>query len=187
MVTRSAAQELPEFEPVGQRFLLAAVRLPYGAATFRANLERWARSAAGRTATLFAVIAAAYVVGAELAWHDFSSGLAFGYPPSGVDVAVLLLIALRRWPVVIAAIVVSEVSVDLQHHLTLAVALASALANAVEPVAGASSVRWLGGGRRPDLGTRLGLSRFVLGAAVLGPLGVCGQRMYGISIFVARL
>ena len=98
MVTRSAAQELPEFEPVGQRFLLAAVRLPYGAMTCRANLERWARSAAGRTATLFAVIAAAYVVGAELAWHDFSSGLAFGYPPSGVDVAVLLLIALRRWP-----------------------------------------------------------------------------------------
>jgi serine phosphatase RsbU (regulator of sigma subunit)/integral membrane sensor domain MASE1 len=157
-------------EPAGRRLLLAAVRLPWGATAFRANLERWTGSAAGRAAGLFAVIAGAYVVGAELAWHHFSSGLAFGYPPSGVDVAVLLLIAWRRWPVVIAAIVVSEVSVDLQHHLTLAVALASALANAVEPVTGASSVRWFCGGRRPDLTTRLGLGKFVLGAAVLGPV-----------------
>ena len=84
--------------------------------------------------------------------------------------AALLLVARRRWPVVIAAIVVSEVGVDLQHHLTLAVALASALANAVEPVTGASFVRWFCGGRRPDLGTRIGLGWFVLGAAVLGPL-----------------
>ncbi|HEX9357174.1 MAG TPA: SpoIIE family protein phosphatase, partial [Streptosporangiaceae bacterium] len=75
-----------------------------------------------------------------------------------------------RWPVVIAAIVVSEVGVDLQHHLTLAVALASALANVVEPVTGASFVRWFCAGRRPDLGTRRGLGWFVLGAAVLGPL-----------------
>jgi serine phosphatase RsbU (regulator of sigma subunit)/integral membrane sensor domain MASE1 len=119
---------------------------------------------------LFAVIAGAYVAGAELAWHHYSSGLAFGYPPSGVDVAVLLLIARRRWAVVIPAIVVSEVVVDLQHHLTLAVALASALANAVEPVTGASFVRRFCAGGRPDLGTRLGLGRFVLGAAVLGPL-----------------
>jgi len=137
---------------------------------FLANRERWARSAAGRNAGLFAVIAAAYVVGAELAWHSFSSGLAFGYPPSGVDVAALLLVARRRWPVVIAAMVVCEVGVDLQHHLTLAVALGVALANVVEPVTGASFVRWFGGGRRPDLGTRLGLGRFLLGAAVLGPV-----------------
>ncbi len=170
MVTRSASPGLLGLEPAGQRLLLAAARLPYGAMAFLANLERWARSAAGRAAGLFAVIAGAYVVGAELAWHHFSSGLAFGYPPSGVDVAALLLIARRRWPVVIAAIVVSEVGVDLQHHLTLAVALASALANAVEPVTGASFVRWFCAGRRPDLATRLGLGRFVLGAAVLGPL-----------------
>ncbi len=137
---------------------------------FVANLERCARSAAGRAAGLFALIAGAYVVGAELAWHHFSSGLAFGYPPSGVDVAALLLLPRRRWPVVIAAIVVSEVGVDLQHRLTLAVALASALANVVEPVTGALLVLWFGAGRRPDLATRLGLGRFVLGAAVLGPV-----------------
>ena len=170
MVTHSPSRGRLGLEPAGQRLLLAAARLPYGATAFLANLQRCARSSAGRAAALFAVIAVAYVVGAELAWHHFSSGLAFGYPPSGVDVAALLLIARRRWPVVIAAIVVSEVGVDLQHHLTLAVALASALANAVEPVTGASFVRWFCGGRRPDLGTRRGLGRFVLGAAVLGPL-----------------
>jgi len=133
-------------------------------------VARWSRSDTGRAAALFAVIAGTYVVGAELAWHHFSSGLAFGYPPSGVDVAALLLVARRRWPVVIAAIVVCETGVDLQHHLTLPVALASALANAVEPLTGASFVRWFCGGRRPDLGTRIGLGWFVLGAAVLGPL-----------------
>ena len=134
MMTRSGFPGLPGLEPAGQRLALAVARLPGGATAFLADLKRWSRSATGRTAGLFAVIAGTYVVGAELAWHDFSAGLAFGYPPSGVDVAVLLLVAWRRWPVVIAAIVVSEVSVDLQHHLTLAVALASALANAVEPV-----------------------------------------------------
>jgi integral membrane sensor domain MASE1/GAF domain-containing protein len=170
VVTHSAPPGRLGLEPAGQRLLLAVARPPYVAAAFLANLERWARSAAGRAAALFAVIAAAYVVGAELAWHHFSSGLAFGYPPSGVDVAALLLIVRRRWPVVIAAIVVSEVGVDLQHHLTLAVALASALANVVEPVTGASFVRWFCAGRRPDLGTRRGLGWFVLGAAVLGPL-----------------
>ena len=170
MVTYSASPGRLGLEPAGQRLLLAEARLPYVATALLANLERCARSAAGRAAALFAVIAAAYVVGAELAWHHFSSGLAFGYPPAGVDVAALLLIARRRWPVVIAAIVVSEVSVDLQHHLTLAVALASALANVVEPVTGASFVRWFCAGRRPDLGTRRGLGWFVLGAAVLGPL-----------------
>jgi integral membrane sensor domain MASE1/GAF domain-containing protein len=170
VVTHSAPPGRLGLEPAGQRLLLAVARPPYVATAFLANLERWARSAAGRAAALFAVIAAAYVVGAELAWHHFSSGLAFGYPPSGVDVAALLLIARRRWLVVIAAIVVSEVGVDLQHHLTLGVALASALANVVEPVAAASFVRWFCAGRRPDLGTRRGLGWFVLGAAVLGPL-----------------
>jgi len=133
-MTRSGFPGLPGLEPAGQRLALAVARLPGGATAFLADLKRWSRSATGRTAGLFAVIAGAYVVGAELAWHSFSSGLAFGYPPSGVDVAALLLVAWRRWPVVIAAIVVSETGVDLQHHLTLAVALASALANAVEPV-----------------------------------------------------
>jgi serine phosphatase RsbU (regulator of sigma subunit)/integral membrane sensor domain MASE1 len=170
MMTTLGPARRPGPEPAGQRLTLAGAWLPCGAAAIRASVGRWARSSAGRAVGLFAVIAGAYVVGAELAWHHFSSGLAFGYPPSGVDVAALLLVARRRWPVVIAAIAVSEVGVDLHHHLTLTVALASALANVVEPVTGASLVRWFCKGRRPDLGTRGGLGRFVLGAAVLGPV-----------------
>jgi serine phosphatase RsbU (regulator of sigma subunit)/integral membrane sensor domain MASE1 len=170
VTTRCGSQGRLGPEPAGSRVLLATAWPLSGALAFLANLEGWARSAAGRAAGLFAVVAATYVAGAELSWHHFGSGLAFGYPPSGVDVAVLLLIARRRWPVAIAAMAVSEVAVDLQHHLTLAVALGAALANVVEPVTGASLVRWFCGGRRPDLGTRLGLGRFVLGAAVLGPV-----------------
>jgi serine phosphatase RsbU (regulator of sigma subunit)/integral membrane sensor domain MASE1 len=170
MVTARLGSPARGLELAAQCVLLAVARLPAEAAAFLANLERGARSTAGRTAGLFAVIAGAYVVGAELAWHHFGSGLAFGYPPSGVDVAALLLIARRRWPVVIAAIVVCEVGVDLQHHLTIAVALGSALANVVEPVTGASSVRWFCAGRQPDLATRQGLGRFLVGAAVLGPV-----------------
>ncbi len=112
MVTRSASPGLLGLEPAGQRVVLAAARLPYEAPAFLADLERWARSAAGRAAALFAVIAGAYVLGAELAWHHFSSGLAFGYPPSGVDVAVLLLVARRRWPVSLSARSVSICSIS---------------------------------------------------------------------------
>jgi serine phosphatase RsbU (regulator of sigma subunit)/integral membrane sensor domain MASE1 len=170
VTTQRGSQGRPGPEPARPRVLLATAWPPAGAVTFLATLEGWARSAAGRAVGLFALVAATYVAGAELSWHHVSSGLAFGYPPSGVDVAVLLLIARRRWPVAIAAMAVSEVAVDLQHHLTLAVALGAALANVVEPVTGASLVRRFCAGRRPDLGTRLGLGRFVLGAAVLGPV-----------------
>ena len=170
VATRLGSPGRFRLEPAGQPVVQTVARLPSGVMALLANRARWARSPAGRAAGLFAVIAAAYVVGAELAWHHFSSGLAFGYPPSGVDVAALLLLARRRWPVVVAAIVVCEAGVDLQHHLTVAVAVAAALANAVEPVAGASFVGWFCAGRRPDLGTRLGLGRFVVGAVVLGPV-----------------
>jgi integral membrane sensor domain MASE1 len=131
--------------------------------------------ARNRAVALFTLVAVVYILGAELSWHSFGSGMAFGFPPAGVDVAVLLLIAWRYWPAVLAAIAVSEVGVDLQHHLTIAVAAGSAAANVVEPVVGAACVLWLGsgqlsGGQRLDLGTRRDLARFVAGAAVLGPV-----------------
>ena len=132
-------------------------------------LQRRTESAAGHAVALFALIAVAYVIGAELSWHSFSSGLAFGFPPAGITVTALLLTSRRRWPVVIAAIVVSEVAVDLQHHLTLPLVLGAALANAVEPVVGASSARKLSGGERPAVTTGRGLACFIAGAAILGP------------------
>jgi len=91
VVTHSASAGRLGLEPAGQRLLLAAARLPYAATAFLANLERCARSAAGRAGALFAVIAAAYVVGAELAWHHFSSGLlaSLGGVPQFDDICVL--------------------------------------------------------------------------------------------------
>src|SRR5213078_618097 len=99
-----------------------------------ASSERLTRPVTAQALTLFALIAVAYAIGAELSWQSFSSGAAFGFPPAGITVAALLLTERRRWPVVIAAIVVAEISVDLQHHLTPLVALGSAAANVVEPV-----------------------------------------------------
>jgi integral membrane sensor domain MASE1 len=122
-----------------------------------------------RALALFALIGVAYSVGAELSWQSFSSGAAFGFPPAGVTVAAMLLTRRRLWPVIIAAIVLSEVSVDLQHGLTVAGALMSAAANVTEPLVGASSVRrWCGG--PPDLTSRRDLLRFIAGAVTLGPL-----------------
>ena len=123
-----------------------------------------------RSVVLFTVVAVTYVLGAELSWHSFGSGLAFGFPPAGVDVAVLLLTARPYWPAVIAAIAVGEVAVDVQHHLMIAAVLGSAIANVTEPVVGASCVLWFGRGQRPDLGTRRDLARFVAGAAAAGPV-----------------
>jgi serine phosphatase RsbU (regulator of sigma subunit)/integral membrane sensor domain MASE1 len=123
-----------------------------------------------RAVTLFTLVAAIYVVGAELSWHSFGSGLAFGFPPAGVDVAILLLAPRRYWPAVLAAIAVGEIGVDIQHHLMIAVVLGSAAANVVEPLVGASCVLWFCRGQRPDLGARPDLARFVAGAAVLGPV-----------------
>ena len=131
---------------------------------------------------LFAMVGAAYAVGAEMSWQSFSSGAAFGFPPAGVTVAALLLTARRSWPVVISAIVVSEVCVDLQHHLTLAAALASAVANSVEPVVGASCARRFCGGV-PKLTVRADLLSFVAGAVLLGPLagGLIGASVITVN------
>ncbi|HEX9065374.1 MAG TPA: SpoIIE family protein phosphatase [Streptosporangiaceae bacterium] len=122
-----------------------------------------------RLLALFAIVAAAYALGSELSWQSFSSGAAFGFPPAGVTVAALLLTPRRRWPAVIAAIAVTEIGVDLQHQLNVAAAVASAAANCVEPLAGATTTIRLGGGR-PDLTTRPGLLRYVAGAGCAGPL-----------------
>lgn len=87
-----------------------------------------------RSWALFALVAVAYAAGAELSWQSFSSGAAFGFPPAGVTVAAMLLTRRRMWPVIIAAIVLSEVIVDLQHGLTVPAALVSVAANVVEPL-----------------------------------------------------
>jgi serine phosphatase RsbU (regulator of sigma subunit)/integral membrane sensor domain MASE1 len=143
---------------------------------------------------LFALVASAYAAGAQVSWQ--SSGVASGrfaadaamswqwfgaavgfafFPPAGVTVAALLLTKRASWWVVVAAIVVPELMVDAGYGLSMPTAAGFALANAVEPLVGASVVTiWCGGA--PDLRQRRDLARYVAGACVLGPLagGVLG-------------
>src|SRR5258708_11602460 len=124
-----------------------------------------------RALGLFAVLAAAYAAGSELDWQWFGAsaiGIAF-FPPAGVNVAALLLTRRRAWPVVIAAIMATEITVDLQHSLAPAAAIGLAIATALEALTGAYITAWLCNGS-PDLRARADLARFVLGACLLGPL-----------------
>jgi integral membrane sensor domain MASE1/GAF domain-containing protein len=117
---------------------------------------------------LFALVLIGYVAGSELSSLSSSSGAAFGFPPAGITVAAFLLTARRRWPLIIAAIVVGEVAVDLQHHLSLLAALGSGAANVIEPVVGAACALALCRGL-PDLTVRADLLKFVAGAVLIGP------------------
>ena len=137
---------------------------------------------------MFALVAAAYAAGAEVSWQSwgvaaahFAAGAAvswqwFGtavgfafFPPAGVTVAAMLLTKRSQWPVIVAAIMVAELLVDAGHGMGMPTAAGFAVANAVEPLVGASAVRaWCGG--PPDLRQRRDLARFVAGACVLGPL-----------------
>ncbi|HKR67792.1 MAG TPA: SpoIIE family protein phosphatase [Streptosporangiaceae bacterium] len=146
-------------------------------AAHRVRFDRVAANASG----LFALVLVGYAAGAELSWQSFSSGAAFGFPPAGITLAALLLTAKRRWPVIIASIVLGELAVDLQHHVPALVALGSSAANAVEPLVGATCVLYLCRGL-PDLGMRAELLRFLLGAVVIGPL-IGG--LIGASVIVA--
>lgn len=125
------------------------------------------RSELLRALRLFALVCVAYAVGSELSWHWFP-GIAF-FPPAGVTVATMLMTRRQVWPFVIAAIVLAEVAVDVQHAMTTLAAIGSAGANVVEPLVGALVTTWLCGGQ-PDLRQRADLAKFLAGACLLGPM-----------------
>ncbi|MFN0090648.1 MAG: PAS domain-containing protein, partial [Acidimicrobiales bacterium] len=117
---------------------------------------------------VFAVVFVAYGAGAELAWRVFAAdiGLAF-FPPAGVTVAALALLPRRRWWAVFAAIVAAEIAVDLEHGLSLGLAIGYSAANCVEPLVGVSVLRRLSPGRL-DLGRRRGAVSFIVAAVGAG-------------------
>lgn len=120
---------------------------------------------------LFLAVGGLYAAGAELAWRMFGAGdigLAF-FPPAGVTLAALIVLPRRRWPWVIAAIVVAEVVVDRAHGLSFSVAGRYALANTLEPLVGSLVMRWMSGGPS-DVRRRRGMVEFLLGGVVAGPL-----------------
>ena len=127
-------------------------------------------------AAVFALVFVAYAAGAVLSWAAFGAtvGPAF-FPSAGVTAAALLLTQRRLWPSVIAAVFVAEFLVDLYFGDLPAEAVGYAIANCVEPLAGASLVRyWCGG--PPDLRRRKDLVAFIAGSCLAGPLagGVLG-------------
>ena len=133
---------------------------------------------------IFAVVSVLYVIGAELAWRIFGAaeiGLVF-FPPAGVTLAALVLLPLRRWWVVVCAIVVCEVTVDLRYGLPIHEALGYAAANSLEPLVGAALLRW--SSTSPlRLDRREGMLRFLVaavgvGAAVGGVVGGLTKAMH---------
>lgn len=91
------------------------------------------------------------------------------FAPAGISVAALLMSPTRRWPYILAAVVLGEIFVDLQMGSFPLWAIAGfAAANAVEAFAGAWIVRRAR--HRVDLARLRDLGWFLLGAGVVGPL-----------------
>jgi integral membrane sensor domain MASE1 len=102
-----------------------------------------------RVALVAVVLGGTYALGANLPFWFLTtpeSGAAF-FPPAGLTFAALALMPRRSWPVLLGAVAVAELSVDLAHGQSLAMAIGFALANTFEPLVGASllsvaSRRW---------------------------------------------
>jgi serine/threonine-protein kinase RsbW len=119
---------------------------------------------------LFAAVAAGYAVGYAFAWKWFSApgqGASF-FPPAGVTLATLLLVARRRWPVVLAAAASTEALLDLARGTGVGGTAGLVLANLAEPLVGATLVLWLVD--RVDLRRKRHLSVFLGGAVITAPV-----------------
>lgn len=121
-------------------------------------------------ARIFTIVLLAYTSGVFLAWTAFGAamGPAFFYPSAGISVAALILTRRSTWPVVVAAIVLGESLLDFYFWSEPSLCIGFALANAAEPLVGASLVLWWCGGR-PDLNQRRDFFLFLAAACVAGP------------------
>lgn len=119
---------------------------------------------------MFTVVFLVYAAGSMLSWEAFGAtvGPAF-FPSAGVTVAAMLLSHRSLWPVVMAAVFLSEFLVDIAYGDAAFEVFGYAIANAVEPLFGAALVStWCGG--TPDLRRRKDLMLFIAGACIVGPL-----------------
>ena len=102
----------------------------------------WSRR---RCLALVVALGTLYALGAQLPFWLVSTpaeGAAF-FPPAGLTFAVLVLTPRFLWPWCLAAVASAELLVDLAHGQAVGMALGFALANAVEPLVGASAFRAL--------------------------------------------
>jgi len=118
---------------------------------------------------LVAAFAALYTVGALVTfWYLTPTGASASFfPPAGLTLAVLLIAPRRTWPVWLATIAVTEITIDLSRHNSVFMAIGFATANVVEPLIGASLLVWI---RRRGPGTETrALVTYVACAVVAGP------------------
>lgn len=99
----------------------------------------------GRTAgpLIFLVVAAAYLgIAQYVIWlNDPVSADAGLWPAAGLSLSALLLLPLRQWPWVLAAVAAAELGGDLLRGYPLGVTFAWTVANCVEPLVGALLLR----------------------------------------------
>lgn len=119
---------------------------------------------------VFAVVFAAYVLGAAVSALAFGSTTASAFfVPGGITVAALLLTRPAVWPAIVLAIVAAEFLVDRVSGLTWAVSAGFVLGNVMEATVGAALVRAICRST-PDLRRTRDLTVYVLGAAGAGAL-----------------
>lgn len=132
----------------------------------------WA--AIGRRAPVVAaLVVVGYALGSLLSYHWFrASGAGDGdasfFPAAGVTLAALLLVSRRLWPVVLVSAAATEIVVDLAQGISIAGSVGYALANTVQPLAGALLIQTVTA--RPDLARSRDLATFIGGGVLVSPV-----------------
>jgi len=119
---------------------------------------------------MVAAFVALYTAGALVTfWYLTPPGASASFfPPAGLTLATLIIAPRRTWPLWLATIAVTEVSIDLLRHTGVFMSLGFAIANVVEPLIGASLLIWIL--RRRGPGTeRQALVTYVACAVIVGP------------------
>lgn len=142
------------------------------------------RMGRGGQLALFVVVAAAYAVGAQLAFLLIEvSGLqGVLFIPAGVTVAFLLRLSRHHWWIVLLAAGLTEFTMDLASGYTTAQAIGFSAANVVEPLVGATVVTAACG--HINLARRRHVLWFIFGAVLVGPavgagIGAAADRAFG--------
>jgi signal transduction histidine kinase len=136
-----------------------------------------------RTVALLGAFAALYTAGALITyWYLTPDGASASFfPPAGLTLAALLLAPRRTWPLWLATIAVTEITIDLARHSSTFMSFGFATANLVEPLIGASLM--IAVARRRPRTERSMLVSYVVCAAVAGPCvgGLIGAAVTALS------